>query len=56
MITLRQKVLVLVSAIVVTLAIVVLPGCAKKEKTEKTTTTTKTTKTEKTPKAVKDME
>ena len=31
MMTLRQKVLVLVSAIVVTLAIVVLPGCAKKE-------------------------
>jgi outer membrane biogenesis lipoprotein LolB len=30
MTTLRQKVLVLVSAIVVTLAIVVLPGCAKK--------------------------
>jgi hypothetical protein len=31
MTTLRRKVLVLVSAIVVTLALVVLPGCAKKE-------------------------
>lgn len=31
MTTLRKKVLVVVSAIVVTLAIVVLPGCAKKE-------------------------
>ena len=31
MTTLRKKVLVLVSAIVVTLAIVVLPGCGKKE-------------------------
>ena len=31
MTTLRQKVLVLVSAIVVTLALVVLPGCGKKD-------------------------
>jgi hypothetical protein len=31
MTTLRQKVLVWMSAIVVTLALVVLPGCGKKE-------------------------
>jgi hypothetical protein len=31
MTTLRQKVIVLVSAIVVTLALVVLPGCKKNE-------------------------
>jgi hypothetical protein len=49
MTTLRQKVLVLVSAIVVTLAIVVLPGCSKK-----TTTPTKSpTKQSKTDKAAK---
>jgi hypothetical protein len=51
MTTLRQKVLVLVSAIVVTLALVVLPGCSKK-----TPTPTKTTKTTKTDKAMKGME
>jgi uncharacterized lipoprotein YajG len=64
MITLRRKVIVWVSAIVVTLALVVLPGCSKKETTQKTTTKTeKTEKTEKTPKtpsktdkAVKDLE
>ncbi len=31
MTSLRQKVLVLVSAIVVTLALIVLPGCGKKD-------------------------
>jgi len=31
MTTLRQKVLVMVSAIVVTLALIVLPGCGKSE-------------------------
>jgi len=31
MTTLRRKVLVLVSAIVVTLALIVLPGCGKSE-------------------------
>jgi uncharacterized lipoprotein YehR (DUF1307 family) len=36
MTTLRQKMLVVVSAIVVTLAIVVLPGCGKKEPTPTT--------------------
>jgi len=46
MTTLRKKVLVLVSAIVVTLAIVVLPGCAKKEPAPGTT---------KTPPAKKDI-
>ena len=51
MTTLRQKVLVAVSAIVITLAFVVLPGCAKKtQETKKTTTTTKTEK------AIKGME
>jgi uncharacterized lipoprotein YehR (DUF1307 family) len=38
MTTLRKKVLVLVSAIVVTLALVVLPGCGKKEGTPKKVT------------------
>ena len=52
MTTLRQKVLVVVSAIVVTLAIVVLPGCAKKE----VAPTTKKPTTSKTDKAVKSME
>ncbi|MCX5645867.1 MAG: hypothetical protein NTZ17_14495 [Phycisphaerae bacterium] len=50
MTTLRQKVLVLVSAIVVTLALVVLPGCGKK-----TPAPTKP-KTSKTDKAMKSME
>ncbi len=36
MTTLRQKVLVVVSAIVVTLALIVLPGCAKKQPTKTT--------------------
>jgi predicted small lipoprotein YifL len=31
MTTLRRKVLVVVSAIVVTMALIVLPGCGKKE-------------------------
>jgi predicted small lipoprotein YifL len=35
MTTLRQKVLVVVSTIVVTLALVVLPGCGKKEPAKK---------------------
>ena len=43
MTTLRQKVLVAVSAIVITLAFVVLPGCAKKETTSTTKKTTTTT-------------
>jgi type IV pilus biogenesis protein CpaD/CtpE len=51
MTTLRQKVLVLVSAIVVTLALVVLPGCAKKQ-----SPTTKKPATTKTDKAIKGME
>ncbi len=33
MITLRKKVLVLASAIMVTLALIVLPGCSKKPAT-----------------------
>ena len=45
--TLRHKVIVWVSAIVVTLALIALPGCAKKEKTPTPT---------KTDKAVKDLE
>ncbi len=52
MTTLRKKVLVLVSAIVVTLAIVVLPGCGKKEPAP----TKSPTKQSKTGKAMKDME
>ncbi len=35
MTTLRQKVLVVVSAVVITMAFVVLPGCAKKPVTPK---------------------
>jgi len=35
MTTLRQKVLVVVSAIVITLSFVVLPGCSKKPATTK---------------------
>jgi hypothetical protein len=35
MTTLRQKVLVVVSAIVIALSFVVLPGCAKKEPAKK---------------------
>jgi hypothetical protein len=50
MTTLRQKVLVVVSAIVITLSFVVLPGCAKKSTETKKTTTTKTEK------AIKGME
>ena len=42
MTTLRQKVLVVVSAIVVTLALIVLPGCGKKD--EKKAPTTPSTK------------
>jgi hypothetical protein len=41
MTSLRRKVLVLVSAVVVTLALVVLPGCGSKSPTPKKTTTTK---------------
>jgi len=37
MTTLRQKVLVVVSAIVVTMALIVLPGCKKADTTKKTT-------------------
>jgi hypothetical protein len=51
MTTLRQKVLVLVSAIVVTLALVVLPGCGKKAAPTKAPA-----KTSKTNKAAKGME
>ena len=52
MTTLRQKVLVVVSAIVITLSFVVLPGCAKKQPT-KAPAKTGTTKTDK---ALKGME
>jgi hypothetical protein len=44
MTTLRRKVLVLVSAIVVTLALVVLPGCGKKDSPTKKPAPTKTKK------------
>ena len=53
MTTLRKKVLVVVSAIVVTLAIVVLPGCKKDTGPTKPDTKPSTSKTDK---AVKDME
>jgi hypothetical protein len=52
MTSLRQKVLVLVSAIMVTVALVVLPGCGSK----KPTTTKSTTKTGAKKDATKGME
>jgi hypothetical protein len=52
MTTLRRKVLVLASAIVVALAIVVLPGCAKKNAAPAKSPA----KQSKTDKAVKGME
>jgi hypothetical protein len=53
MTTLRRKVLVLASALMVTLALVVLPSCARKT----TPTTTKTgAKTSKMDKILKGME
>ncbi len=51
MTTLRQKVLLVVSAIVIMLSLVVLPGCSKK-----TPAPTKKTGTTKTDKAMKGME